>query len=113
MKITLSPQISDLALDLVRDGDALGINGALYDFSALPDGATLPAGAVDCDWIVGPVERIGGVLHVTVRLPIPVMATAEQRFPAPIVDPPDGPVALPPGPPEPEPEQYPEMQGEG
>lgn len=95
MKIVLSPQVRDDALTLIRSGDTLIINGEPFDFSGIPDGATLPAGAVNSDWIVGEVHRIGGELHVSVLFPIPPDASAAQCFPAPIIDPPNGLVTLP------------------
>lgn len=49
--------------------DTLTINGIAYDFSVIPDGATLPTSAVDCEYITGNVERINGVLHISLILP--------------------------------------------
>lgn len=106
MKIALSPQVRDGALTLSRSGDTLIINGEPFDFSGIPEGATLPAGAVESDWIAGPVERIDGKLHVSVLFPIAPNASEAQRFPAPIIDPPNGPILLPPGP-----EREPEEEG--
>lgn len=95
MKITLSPMRHDTPLSLERAGDVLTINGEAFDFGPLTDGATLPCAAVDCEWLVSDVERIDGALHFTLRLPQGPDAPHETRFPAPIIDPPDGPVALP------------------
>ncbi|UQB79192.1 hypothetical protein KI429_05905 [Pseudomonas shirazica] len=39
------------------------------DFSRLADGATLPAEAVGCDFVIAPVERINGDLVLTLMLP--------------------------------------------
>lgn len=101
MHITLSPIRSDAALTLHRAGDVLTINGAVLDLSAIPEGATLPAGAVACDWIAGPITRTGGVLHLTLLLPhgaIPDPAPPEAQavtHPAPLTLTGDGPVTLP------------------
>ena len=101
MHITLSPIRSDAALSLHRAGDVLTINGEALDLSAIPEGATLPAGAVACDWIAGPISRSGGVLHLTLLLPhgpIPQPAPPEARavtHPAPLSLTGDGPVTLP------------------
>ena len=101
MHITLSPIRSDAVLTLHRAGDVLTINGAALDLSVLAEGATLPAGAVACDWIAGPITRIGGALHLTLLLPhgaIPDPAPPEARavtHPAPIILEGDGPVPLP------------------
>lgn len=95
MKISLSPMRHDVALVVTKSGDILTINGEPFDFSGLPDGATIPAGAVPCDWIVGPVERIGGQLHLTLILPHGPSPSATVACPAQIIDPPDGPLDLP------------------
>jgi hypothetical protein len=79
--ITLSPQRRDDTLTVIKSGDTLIINGVEYDFSPLLDGATLPAEAIGCPWIVGPVERIGGELHITLRLPLGANASHAARFP--------------------------------
>lgn len=95
MIIKLVPQRSDMPLTVSKPGDVLTINGVPYDFSPLPDGATLPMGSVDCPAIVGAVERIAGQLHLTLLLPHGPNPTQEQAFPADIVDPPDGDIPLP------------------
>ena len=95
MHITLSPVRRDEALVLERQGDTLILNGETFDFSPLPDGATLPDSAIDSEWFVGPVSRSGGKLHVTLALPHGRSAPEETLFPAPIIDPPNGPITLP------------------
>jgi len=96
MKIILSPSRRDAPLELIRSGDRLTLNGEAFDFSPLREGATLPAEAIDSDWFVGPVERIGGVLHVMLTLPHGARAPQETLFPEPITLDGDGPVELPP-----------------
>ena len=95
MKLTLSPMRNDTPLSLERAGDVLTINGEALDFGPLEDGATLPRDAVACDVLASDVERIDGALNLTLILPHGGSAPSETRFPAPIIDPPDGPVALP------------------
>lgn len=95
MHITLNPQRSDAALSVAKAGDTLTINGEAFDFSAIPEGATLPAEAVSSEFVAGPVERLDGVLHITLLLPHGANPPPEVAFPAPIIDPPDGPLALP------------------
>jgi len=95
MKIRFTPR-RDTPLELSRSGDTLIIDGETFDFSPLADGATLPAEAIDSDWFTAPVERIDGVLHVTLTLPHGANAPDETRFPAPITLTGDGPVSLPP-----------------
>ena len=96
MQITLTPMNRDDRLTLERSGDSLTINGEAFDFTAIPEGGTLPRDAVACDWLAGDVTRAGGVLHLTLILPHGADAPLETRFPAPITLTGDGPVALPP-----------------
>ena len=94
MKIKLIPQYRQDELRVSRAGDVLTINDVPYDFGPLPAGATLPSDAIDCQWIVGKVERDpSGVLHLTLILPI---QKSVFHDPLPdIVDPADGPIELP------------------
>lgn len=95
MYITLIPQRRDDSLAVSRAGDTLTINGIAYDFSVIPDGATLPASAVDCEFITGNIERINGVLQISLILPHGPNPSQEVAFPAPIINPPDGVLELP------------------
>lgn len=95
MKIALSPSRRDDTLSVVKAGDILTINGAVFDFSSLPDGATIPVGEIPCEWIIGPVERVAGRLHLTLILPHCSNPSEAVAFPAPIDNPPDGTLALP------------------
>lgn len=95
MHITFSPIRSDATLIVSKQGDALTINGIAYDFSVIPEGATLPASAVDCEYITGNIERIDGVLHLSLILPHGPNPEQEVAFPAPIINPPDGVLELP------------------
>jgi hypothetical protein len=95
MKIILSPQRRDDTLTVTKQGDTLTINGTAYDFSVVPDGATLPKDATDCAWLASDVERIDGVLHLTLLLPHGANASQAARFPQPIINPADGVLELP------------------
>ncbi|UFX07260.1 hypothetical protein [Sinorhizobium meliloti] len=95
MRINLSPQRRDDAIEVSKAGDILTINGAPFDFSSLPEGATIPAGDVPCEWLLGPVERIAGKLHLTLILPHGPSPSQTVAFPPPLIDPPDGVIALP------------------
>jgi hypothetical protein len=97
MIIKLSPQRSDTTLQVIKAGDTLTINGVPYNFSVIPEGATLPATATNCSFISGDVARIDGHLQLTLILPIGANPTAAQAFPLAIVDPPDGLLVLPGG----------------
>ena len=95
MIIKLSPVRSDLGLVVARSADILKVNGVEFDFTRLPDGATLPAEAVDCEFVIAPVERISGGLVLTLMLPHGADASEQSRFPVDIVSPADGRVPLP------------------
>lgn len=95
MHITFSPQRSDDTLTVLRQGDTLSINGDAFDFSALPDGATIASENSPSPWITGPIERIDGKLHLTLLLPYGPNPSAAVAFPEPLVDPADGELELP------------------
>lgn len=95
MQIKFNPQRRDGSLSVVKQGDTLIVNGTEYDFSEVPEGATLPAEAIDSDFFSGPVERIDGALHVTLTLPHGPSPSEAVAFPRPIFVRSDGPVDLP------------------
>ena len=95
MRINFSPFRSIARLYVFRSGDVLTLNGEPFDFTQLPEGGTLPAEAVASDWIVGPVSRINGELHLTLRLPHGPNPSRAVAFPEPIHVTEDGPVLLP------------------
>jgi len=99
MKIKLSPTRMDIQLVASVSGDRITINGEIFDFGPLQEGAILPAYAVQSDWIVGDVCRILGGIHLTLRLPHGMNAPHETRFPAAFYEAmtvTNGPVPLPP-----------------
>lgn len=95
MQISFSPQRRDDLLAVSKAGDVLTINGAMFDFSGLPDGGTLSASDVPCASLIGDIARIDGDLKVTLILPIGANPSRAVAFPAPIINPADGPVAIP------------------
>jgi hypothetical protein len=95
MRLTLSPIRSDKILSISKSADTLTINGIPYDFSQLPNGATLPREAIDCEWIVSDVNRVNGEIELTILLPHGANASHEARFPEPINMTNDGQVVLP------------------
>ncbi|MFG0541711.1 tail fiber assembly protein [Pseudomonas sp. YQ_5] len=94
MLIKLSPVRSDVSLSVSKSGDTLEVNGVALDFSRLPDGATLPAEAVGCEFVIAPVQRINGGLVLTLMLPHAADAAQGARFPVDLY-PADGQVQLP------------------
>lgn len=95
MQITLIPQRRDDKLVVSKSGDTLTINGIAYDFSVIHEGATLPASAVDCTYITGNVERINGVLQISLVLPHGPNPSQAVAFPEPLINPADGVLELP------------------
>ncbi len=79
----------------MRNGDSLVLNGEVFDFSPLAEGDTLPAAAISSAWFAGQVERLNGELDLTIFLPLPINYSQAQAFPVPLVNVPDGAVALP------------------
>ncbi len=95
MQIRLSPVRLDSKLAVSVSGDVLTINGQTFDFSELPGGATLPVEAIASEHFVGPVERINGALHLTLRLPHGSNPPPHVAFPELITVTEDGPIKLP------------------
>ncbi|HWJ89341.1 MAG TPA: hypothetical protein VNS12_14840 [Pelagibacterium sp.] len=95
MLIYFSPQRRDDTLAASRQGDTLTINGDVFDFSTLPDGATIAVENSPSPWITSPIERINGELHLTMLLPHGPNPSPAVAFPDPLVDPADGPLVLP------------------
>lgn len=82
-------------LQIKKRGDVLTVNGERFDFRPLADGATLPASAIDCDYIEESVLRVDGDLIITFRLPVAPDASHAACFPRDIINPPDGNVSIP------------------
>ena len=95
MKLIFSPQRRDDVLILSKSGDALTINGTVYDFTPLTEGATLQKDAIGCEWICGDVSRINGELEIPILLPHGPNASESARFPEPLTVTNDGQVVLP------------------
>lgn len=72
-----------------------GDDPEVLDFTDLPEGAMLPAEAIGSEWIIGPVSRIDGELHLTVKLPHGPLAPESTRFPEPVHVTEDGNVTVP------------------
>ena len=95
MIINLSPQVREDSLTVSKQGETLVINGTEFDFSQLPEGATLPREAIDCEYIVSDVSRANGDIELTLLLPIGANASDAAKFPAPITVTEDGSINLP------------------
>ena len=96
MRINLCPQLRNDSLTVSISDDVLTVNGEAFDFTPLPDGATLPFGSIDSEWFAGPVTRTGGQIEVTLLLPYNHgNASSNGTFPEPIMTTVNGPVSLP------------------
>lgn len=95
MIIKFSPMRRDCELRVIKSGEVLTINGESIDFSEIPEGATLPAEAINHDWIVGDIHREGGELTLTLVLPITADASDAARFPEDLAVTANGPLELP------------------
>lgn len=96
MHITYTPVRRDGRPVIERLGDALVIDGETFDFSGVPEGATLPPEAVASEWIAGPVTRQGGELRLTLMLSHGPRAPQETLFPAAAIMSGNGPIPMPP-----------------
>lgn len=95
MIINLSPVRDDKYISVSVAGDSISINGEQFDFTQLPEGATLPTEAIASNYLTGKVERIDGELHLTLTLPHGNTPPPHIAFPEPIHVTEDGPVKLP------------------
>ncbi|MHB2265645.1 hypothetical protein [Aliihoeflea sp. PC F10.4] len=94
MRISFSPQRRDDSLTLEKtSGDRLRINGELFNFNTLNNGDVIPE--VPCDWIVGPVEKVDGEVHLTLILPHGPNPSQVVAFPEPVTATEDGPINVP------------------
>lgn len=84
MRLSFLPIRSDDVVKLVRAGDVLTINGEAFDFTALPEGASLPREAVNCEWLAGDVARTDGVICLSLLLPHGAGAPHHALFPQPV-----------------------------
>lgn len=85
MKISFTPQRGPTPMTLAVSNDILTIDGEAFDFSGIPDGATVPRDAVSCGSLVSDIERIDGEICLTLILPHGAKAPIETRFPEPII----------------------------
>lgn len=96
MDIKLSPTAGvSTSLVVFKQGDILAINGLTFDLSELEDGGILPVDAINSPWFAEPIERADGRLKVTLTFPTRDDATEEERFPAELLEVPDGRLVLP------------------
>lgn len=97
MQISFSPQRSDATLKVTKTGDSLKINNKTFNFAVIPEGGILPAEGVDSEFVLDDVRREGGVLKLTLLLPLGENPPHDARFPETLIDPADGDIILPGG----------------
>ena len=95
MNITLSPQVRTGNLTLSKSGDVLTINGDAFDFSFIEEGDVLPKNTVECPLLASDVTRTDGALVLTLLLPIKNTSSDAAKFPAPILNAPNGAIEVP------------------
>lgn len=95
MLIKFSPVRLDVQLIVSVSGDVITLNGEDFDFTPLPEGATLPNAALSSEWFVGDVTRNKGELSLTLKLPHGPNAPESTRFPESFRVLTDGVVSLP------------------
>lgn len=94
-KIALSPQLSNAALQLVKNGNMLTINGNSYDFSHMNNGDMIPPEAISDPNIIGAISKENGVVKLTILMPYSNPDADESvTFPEPIVMDVDGELAF-------------------
>lgn len=95
MKITLSPVRSDCAIEMIRAGETLIIDGVRVDLSSIAKGETREGETMDSVWILGDVTRdTKGVLHLALAVPYGPDAAEAARAPQMLDDPGDGPLGM-------------------
>lgn len=85
----------DDTLTLSKSGDTITINSDSFDFSTLPDGATIDALNIPCEFIVDKVERVSNTINITIILPHGSNPNSNVAFPTSIDVTVDGPITLP------------------
>lgn len=96
MILKLTPQYKPTSAAVVSVlGETLTIGDDVLDLAPLPEGATIPFGAVASEWIAGDIKRIKGELHVPLVLALSDTSSLEACFPVPITVIQDGPVEMP------------------
>ncbi|KVV01747.1 MULTISPECIES: hypothetical protein [unclassified Pseudomonas] len=99
MNIRLGGIRADASLTLEKKGDALIVNGELFDFSRIEEGDSLPDTAlmskVNRHFFLSPITRVDGQLTLVLMLPYGEGASSAQVFPEPIVIDLDGEIRLP------------------
>lgn len=86
-RIALSPKFSEAMLRLEKSGNMLKLNGTPCHFETLnDDDDEIPSDAINCDWILGAIKKIDGIINLTIIMPYSNSEAPEYvRFPEPIM----------------------------
>jgi len=95
MLVILTPQRRDEKLEVIKEGEALILNGDRFDFSFIKEEERFSTDQLDTRWLFGDATRVNGELQITVILPHGANPSNEAAFPRPIRVEEDGPVRLP------------------
>lgn len=82
MKINFNPQRDDADLVVSVAGDVITVNGEIFDFSSIPDGASLPSAAVNGGYFSGDISRNSGEIELTLIFPHKANAATVITYPA-------------------------------
>lgn len=85
MKFIFTPQRRDESLHVSVSGETVTLNGIDFDFSVIPEGATLPSDAINSELFFGDVSRNNGELEVGILLPHGADPAKEIAFPEPAI----------------------------
>lgn len=97
MTLTLIPQWSRPEGAIAVAGDVLTVNATAYDLSPIPEGgeAEVALAPGQEHVLIGPIRRIGGVIHATVIAHLGPDAAEDQPGAPWVVTAEDGPVVVP------------------
>lgn len=94
MRIKTHPQ-RHFAAHVIITGETVNINGKSFDFSRIKEGDTLEPSAIDSLYFLGNVERIDGVINLTLMNPLPAGFVSELAYPVDLGDIVNGVVSFP------------------
>lgn len=83
MNIKLFPFLTNETLAASVFGDSLWLNDEEIDLSAIPEGYRLPFSAINNPWLSAsdPIERVGGVISLTLKFPVKWDSPEAVRIP--------------------------------
>lgn len=99
MNIKLSPQFGwTERLTISKEGHVLTLNDVTFDFTQMPEGSTLPSGAIESAFFVSGIEMTNNEMNFTLLMPLTENGsryTEDQLFPKDLLNVQDGVIVLP------------------